>query len=275
MSQSIPPDTLGKEQALRAKLRELSAAAIAFSGGLDSTYLLAICAEELGAEHVLALTAHSPLLPNGELEEARAIAAEIGVPLRVLPLDELAIPQVAANSPQRCYHCKRARFQALLPLALEVHAVLLHGENADDAQDYRPGAMAASELGVRAPLAEVGLTKGEIRILARILGLSNWDKPASPCLATRFPYGMALSLKGLQRVDRAEACLREILGIRQLRVRDHFPLARIEVPAKQLDEVIVRYRQAAIQCLYQVGYAYVTLDLQGYRMGSMNEQLDK
>lgn len=262
-----------KDRALRAIVRELPAVAVAFSGGLDSTYLLAVCVDELGSEHVLALTASSPLLPKGEMEEAQAIAREIGARHRVLPLDELSVAQVAANSPQRCYHCKRVRFEALLPLAQEANAILLHGENADDAQDYRPGAIAARELGVRAPLAEVGLTKAEIRILAKARGLSNWDKPASPCLATRFPYGTPLSIAGLRRIDRAEACLRKVLGVRQLRVRDHFPLARIEVPAAYIGDVVGKYRQEATRCLRELGYAYVTIDLEGYRMGSMNERI--
>jgi uncharacterized protein len=193
----------------------------------------------------------------------------------VVKADELANPVIAANPPDRCYHCKRGRFQALLRLA-EAHGCLplLHGENADDASDYRPGSRAASELGVRAPLLEAGLTKPEVRSLARERGLGNWDRPANACLASRFPYGTPLTSLALGRVDGAESALRRAFGWRQLRVRDHWPTARIELLPEDVATLLeAEARSTVVELLQATGYRYVTLDLGGYRMGSLNEQL--
>lgn len=264
-----------KEARLRSALAGLDRVAVAFSGGVDSSYLLAACHNVLGRDKVLAFTADSPLLARLELEMADDIARLLGVEHRVIPFDDLAIPEVVSNSPRRCYYCKKARFEALLALAGEAAgSQLVHGENADDHMDYRPGSAAARELGVRAPLAEAGLTKAEIRILSRRRGLPNWDHPAASCLATRFPTNVALTREGLGRVERAEAFLHRMLGLRQLRVRDHCAMARIEVPAAQVQRLLRdNVRMKVAEGLHALGYRYVTLDIDGYRMGSMNDQI--
>ena len=271
-------ELLAKEQHLLDILRAMRRVAVAFSGGVDSSYLLAAAVEALGRENVLAVTADSPLLPPGEMDTARAIAAQLGVRHRLVPFDELTIPEIAANSALRCYYCKRARFGALLDLiaAEWPGAVLVHGENADDHLDYRPGSQAAQELGVRAPLAEAHLTKAEIRALSRRRNLPTWDHPAASCLATRFPYDTPLSAEGLARVGRAEEAIRAVTGLRQVRVRDHFPLARLEVAAEQVATLAQDpMRTQVVEAVKACGYLYVALDLEGYRMGSMNEGITR
>ena len=255
---------------------ELRSAAIAYSGGTDSAYLLAVCLDLLGPANVLALTADSPLTARAELAEARALAVQLGARHRLLPTDDLATQKVAANPPDRCYHCKFTRFSALLAVARsEGLCVLIHGENADDAADYRPGSRAAEELGVRAPLREAGLTKVDVRRLSRARGLPNWNKPANACLASRFPYGTPLTREGLARVESAEAVLRQIWGLDQLRVRDMHPLARIEVPPDEIARIAhPELRAVAVEALRHLGYNYVALDLDGYRMGSLNDVLE-
>lgn len=257
-------------------ISELGSAAIAFSGGTDSSYLLAVCLDVLGRNSVLALTADSPLTPRAELAQARALAAQLRARHIVLQSDELGNPQIASNPPDRCYHCKFGRFKALLSVCRsEGISHLLHGENADDASDYRPGSRAASELGVLAPLRDVGLTKSEVRHYSRDRGLPNWDKPANACLASRFPYGTVLTAAGLARVEAAEEALRQAWELRQLRVRDHYPVARVEVPPEHIPRLAQPdYRARANEALRQVGYRYVTLDLVGYRMGSLNDDLE-
>jgi uncharacterized protein len=210
------------------------------------------------------------------MEDAQRLASELGARHQVLPSDELSIPAIVANPPDRCYHCKFTRFEALQDVArAKGLANLVHGENADDAQDYRPGSRAAKELGVRAPLREAELTKSEVRHLSRERGLATWDKPANACLASRFPYGTPLTVEGLARVESAEDALRRIWGLRQLRVRDHFPVARLEVPAEEISRLVTpQNRATAIKALRRLGYRYVTLDLAGYRMGSLNDELE-
>ncbi len=275
---TISPAIARKAERLAEILRAMGQVAVAYSGGVDSSYLLAAAAQALGAGQVLALTADSPLLPVGELETALALAARLGVEHRLLPFDELAIDEIAANPPLRCYHCKRARFTALLAVVAAERpcATLLHGENADDHLDYRPGSAAAVELGVRAPLAEAGLTKAEIRALSRQLGLPTWDHPAASCLATRFPYDTRLTAEGLARVRAAESSLQALTGWRQMRVRDHYPVARIEVPAERVSALAQEpLRGQVVAALQAAGYLYVTVDLTGYRMGSMNASLER
>ncbi len=264
-----------RAQRLRAIIASFDRVAIAFSGGTDSTFLLATCLEVLGPDRVLALTADSPLTARAELAEARALAARLGARHVVLPSPDLENPSIVANPPDRCYHCKWARFRALLAVAgAEGFAHLLHGENADDAADYRPGSRAAQELGVRAPLREAGLTKADVRTLSRERGLATWDKPANACLASRFPYGTPLTAEGLARVEAAEEFLRDLWGLRQLRVRDHFPIARLEVPPDDIVRLAeAQARALVVERLSALGYRYVTLDLSGYRMGSLNNEL--
>jgi pyridinium-3,5-biscarboxylic acid mononucleotide sulfurtransferase len=271
---TLATELRAKEARLHAIIGELGRVAVAFSGGVDSSYLLSACLDVLGRDRVLALTADSPLLPRAELETAREVAHLLGAEHRVVPFDDLAIPEVAANVSLRCYYCKRARFEALLALAKEANgAHLLHGENADDHLDYRPGMLAARELGVRAPLAEAGLTKAEIRQLSHRKGLPTWHHPAAACLATRFPTDTRLSREALERVEQAELRLAHILGSWHLRVRDHYPIARIELAPDELAlAASTDTRDAIAEGLHALGYRYVTLDLDGYRTGSMNDQ---
>jgi uncharacterized protein len=255
---------------------KLGSVAVAYSGGTDSSYLLAVCLDVLGANNVLALTADSPLTPRAELTEARALGVQLGARHLVLPHDDLAEETIVANPPDRCYHCKFSRFSALLKIAhAQGFAHLAHGENADDADDYRPGSQAAEELGIHAPLREAGLTKADVRALSRERGLPTWDKPANACLASRFPYGTRLTTEGLARVEAAEAILRDAWGLRQLRVRDHLPVARIEVPPDEIARLAQPgARVPAAKQLRAIGYRYVTLDLEGYRMGSLNDEVE-
>jgi pyridinium-3,5-biscarboxylic acid mononucleotide sulfurtransferase len=270
-------DSRTRVRRLNESIDALGQVAVAFSGGVDSSYLLAVCIERLGAERVVAVTVDSPLLPRDELETARQVAQHLGARHVIIPFDELGDAAIANNPPDRCYHCKRARFEGLLAFARQTEGAwtLLHGENADDKDDYRPGARAAAELGVRAPLAEAGMTKADIRADSRQRGLPTWDHPAAACLATRFPYGVALTHEGLARVEAAEHALHNLLGIRGLRVRDHFPVARIELPAEQIARLAADpLRDAVREALQRTGYRYVTVDLAGYRMGSMNDGLE-
>ncbi|MGQ9668254.1 MAG: ATP-dependent sacrificial sulfur transferase LarE, partial [Anaerolineae bacterium] len=239
------------------------------------TYLLAVAAETLGKENVLALTEDSALTPRSEVTASQELARQLGVVHRVIQMDVLAEDGIMANRPDRCYHCKHTVLSRLLAEARAAgFPHLVYGANHDDRGDYRPGERAAEELGVRAPLAEVGLTKAEIRELSRRRGLPTWDKPAMACLASRFPYGTALEPKALSQVELAEDYLRHELGLRALRVRHHGPIARIELPPEDWDKVLEpAARQKLVAAFQEIGFVFVALDLQGLRSGSMNALL--
>jgi len=262
-----------KLQKLRSLLSGLESALLAYSGGADSTFLLKVAAEALGTR-LMAVTAAGPLFPEHETVRARRLARSLGVRHIIIRPDMLADPAFRANPPARCYLCKHRLFGLLLDLARQHHAAtVLDGVNQDDVRDYRPGLRAAAELKVRSPLREAGLTKAEIRRLSRRLELPTWNSPPLACLASRIPFGTELTVENLARVDRAEAYLRK-LGFVQMRVRHHEALARIEVPAADLPRLNdPAMRRKIVTHLKRQGYSYVTMDLQGYRTGSLNEIL--
>jgi uncharacterized protein len=234
-----------------------------------------MCLETLGRERVLAVTLESAIHPSVERGRAGELAAELGARHLCLGLDVLSDPDFNANSPQRCYFCKRGVMRVMREIAdREGLEHIVHGANVDDLGDFRPGTRAAVEAGARAPLQGAGLTKADIRALSREMGLPTWDVPSMACLASRFPYGTPLTQEGLARVDAAENLLRS-LGVRQLRVRDHAPIARIEVPESDFLTLMAPDARARIVSgLKALGYTYVTLDLAGFRSGSLNEVLD-
>ncbi len=269
------------DEALREKLNRcreillsLRRVIVAFSGGTDSSLLLAMSADALGAENVLAAMAVSTIFPQRERATAHEIVRLVGVELREFETPQLADANFTANPTDRCYYCKAMLLGRLKKLADESgYAAVVTGTNADDSGDYRPGRRAEEQLGVRCPLAEADLTKSDIRDAARAMGLPNWDRPAFACLATRIPYGLEITVEKLSRVERAEEILLS-LGFAQCRVRDHDAIARVEVQADFIEKAAA-IRESIAGPLKAIGYTYVALDLEGFRSGSMNEEILK
>ncbi|MBW4426607.1 MAG: ATP-dependent sacrificial sulfur transferase LarE [Nostoc desertorum CM1-VF14] len=264
-----------KFEQLKALFEEMEQALIAYSGGVDSTLVAKIAYDVLG-DRALAVTAVSPSLLPEELEDAKIQAATIGIPHKVVQTHEMENPNYTSNPVNRCYFCKSELHDTLKPLALELgYPYVVDGVNADDLHDYRPGIQAAKERGARSPLAEVGVTKVEVRQLSQQLGLPWWDKPAQPCLSSRFPYGEEITVAKLQRVGRGEIFLRK-LGWQNLRVRSEGDTARIELPPEQIKEfVLTTDLQKVVSAFQDFGFLYVTLDLEGYRSGKLNQVLDR
>ena len=268
---NLSPELQVRWEALLDRFRQMGSAIVAFSGGVDSGLLCAAAWRGLG-ERMLAVTVRSPVESMGDVASAQALSEQVGFPLRVLDYDDLANPAFVSNPPDRCYVCKLARFRLLQDLAArEGFAALVEGSNTDDLGDYRPGRHAVAETGASSPLQELGFNKSEIRALSKALGLSVWDRPSSPCLATRFPYGSPVTREGLHQVAEGERYLYG-LGFRTVRVRHHGQLARLEVAPDEIER-LASLREQVSDAFKTLGFHYVAADLTGYRVGSLNEVL--
>ena len=260
-----------KMENLKDKLRRMGRVVIAFSGGVDSTFLVKVAYEVLG-KNVIAVTAASSTYPKTELEEAKRLARLIGVRHIIVNSEETEVENFKQNPPNRCYYCKKELFSRLKEIAKkEKINYVLDGTNYDDLTDFRPGMKALRELNIISPLKDVKLTKEDIRNLSKLMNLDTWDKPACACLASRFPYGIRITKERLDRVEKAEAVIRN-LGIRQLRVRYHNEIARIEVNKKDM-QLLLEHSDSIVKKFKELGFIYVTLDMEGYRTGSLNEVL--
>ena len=258
---------------LQQLFSQMERALVAYSGGIDSTLVAKIAYDALG-DRALAVTAVSPSLLPEELIDAQTQAAEIGIKHELVETQEMSNPNYTSNPVNRCYFCKSELHDTLKPLAIaRGYGYVVDGVNADDLSDYRPGIVAAQERGARSPLAEIGVSKLEVREISRLLGLKWWDKPAQPCLSSRFPYGEEITVSKLQRVGRAEVYLRQ-LGYQNLRVRSQEDTAKIELPPEQIKQFVGEIDLLKlVEKFQELGFIYVTLDLEGYRSGKLNQEL--
>jgi uncharacterized protein len=259
---------------LKDILKDMGSVLVAYSGGVDSTFL-AVTAHEVLGKNSLAVFAASPVAPPMEKEEAGDLAHNVGLRFKIIESNEMSNPDFVANPPERCYYCKRELYSELKPIAkAEGLKWIADGTNADDLHDFRPGRKASAEAGIRSPLLEAGLTKTEIRQLSHAKSLPTWDRPASPCMASRIPYGIPVTAETLNKIARGEQYLHS-LGLRQLRLRHHGDIARIELDPEDMAKIITpEIRQDIVTHLKALGYKYVALDLTGYRIGSLNEVLN-
>lgn len=261
-----------KYEQLREILKDMENVVVAFSGGVDSTFLLKVAVDVLGADKVLAITADSETYPTSELEEAKELAELIGVPHQIIETSELNIPGYIENDQNRCYFCKNGLFEQIVPIVRQKgFKNVVYGLIADDMSEHRPGVRAAQEHGVRGPLQEANLYKEEIRELSKQLNLPTWEKPSFACLSSRIAYGEKITQEKLTKIERSEAYLKR-LGVRQVRVRTHQEIARIEVEPQDM-QLILTHHNDIIANLQSFGYKFVTLDLLGYMSGSMNKVL--